>query len=87
MSAATLGDRVCDKTSFLKGYAMHVRMREDDHVAVVMKREFPDRVESGLPMLDHVDAVEINVEGLTRGDLENKGFTAREIECILAFGG
>lgn len=66
---------------------MRVRMRADDHVAVVMKDKFPDRVESGLPILIgscYRSAVEINVEGLTRGDLENKGFTAREVEWILA---
>ena len=66
-----------------------LRLREDDHVAVVMKREFSHRVQSGLPMLDrsatdHVGAVEIYFTGLTRGDLENKGLSAREIGWILA---
>jgi len=66
-----------------------VRLRDDDHVAVVLSREFPDRVQGGLPFLDrsgtgHVGASEINVKGLTRGDLENKGLSAREIGWILA---
>lgn len=66
-----------------------LRLRDDDNVAVVMRREFPDRVESGLPMLDrsasyHVCALEINFVGLTRNDLENKGLSAREIGWILA---
>jgi len=64
-------------------------MRDDDHLAEVMRREFPDRVESGLPIVnrsatDHVGASEINVEGLTRGDIENIGLTAQEVDWILA---
>lgn len=55
---------------------MIVRIRANDHVAVVMGEIFPDRVE--------VSEVGINVEGLTRNDLENKGLSEREIVWILA---
>lgn len=58
------------------GYEMIVRVRANDHVAIVLKDKFPDRVE--------VSAVEINVEGLTRDDLENKELSELEIQWILA---